>query len=187
MLIVNFSPFPVLYTTRLVLKALSKNDALSLAEMRSNSRVNEFLDRADTMSLKDAGIFIENRIKDAEENESIMWAIHFKEQSKMLGSICYWNIVAEKDKAEIGYEMHPDYYGKGIMHEAMQAVIEYGFSMMKLKVIEAFPVKDNIKSIKLLERNHFVRDYDIDNYSLSETERLKTAVFILKNDTTRLL
>ena len=181
MLIVNFSPFPVLYTNRLILKAFSQNDALSLAEMRSNSRVNEFLDRADTMSLEDASIFIENRIKDAERNESIMWAIHFKQQSKMLGSICFWNIVAEKDKAEIGYEMHPDYYGKGIMHEAMQAVIEYGFYTMKLMVIEALPVKENTKSIQLLERNNFVRDFEIDNYELSEKERLNTAVYILKN------
>lgn len=182
MLIVNFSPFPVLYTNRLVLKSFSQNDALSLAEMRSNSRVNEFLDRADSMSLEDAGIFIENRIKDAEENESIMWAIHFKEQSTILGSICYWNIVPEKDKAEIGYEMHPDYYGKGIMHEAMQAVIEYGFSVMKLKVIEAFPVKDNIKSIQLLERNHFKRDFNITSYNLGADELKNTSVYILKNN-----
>ena len=180
-MIINFSPFPVLYTNRLILKAFSQNDAMSLAEMRSNSRVNEFLDRADTMSLEDANIFIENRIKDAERNESIMWAIHFKQQSKMLGSICFWNIVAEKDKAEIGYEMHPDYYGKGIMHEAMQAIIEYGFSTIKLKVIEALPVQENTKSIQLLERNNFVRDFEIDNYELSEKERLITAVYILKN------
>ena len=100
----------------------------------------------------------------------------------MLGSICYWNIAPQADKAEIGYEMHPDYYGKGVMQEAMQRVIQYAFSEMNVKTIEAFPVKDNIKSIQLLERNHFVRDYDIDKYKLPETETQNTAVYMLQNN-----
>jgi len=95
----------------------------------------------------------------------------------MLGSICYWNIIPETDTAEIGYEMHPDYYGKGIMYEAMQAVIQYAFNIMKLHAIVAFPVKDNIKSIQLLERNGFTRDFDIDKYQLTEKERKVTAVY----------
>lgn len=181
MLSLNFTPFPVLYTERLVLKAFSPDDAEALAEMRSSARVNEFLYRSATMSIEEAHTFIKARISDAERNESIMWGIHFKEQPKMLGSICYWNIVPEEDKAEIGYEMHPDYYGKGIMHEAMQRVIDYAFSEMYVKTIEALPVKENIKSIQLLERNNFIRDYDIEKYKLPEEEAQITAMYILKH------
>ncbi len=182
MLSVNFTPFPVLHTERLVLRALANEDVHALAEMRSNARVNEFLDRPDTISLEYAGQFIEARIKDIAVNNSIMWSINFNEESKMLGSICLWNIVPQDDKAEIGYEMHPDYYGKGIMNEAMQKVIEYAFTEMKLKTIEALPVKENIKSIQLLERNHFVRDYDIAKYKLPKEEEEHTAMYILKNE-----
>lgn len=181
MLSLNFTPFPVLYTERLVLKSLSHDDDVAFAEIRNNPRVNEFLYRPDIISIEYANDFIGKRIVDAENNESIMWAIHFKEQTKLLGSICLWNIAAEKDKAEIGYEMHPDYYGKGIMHEAMQRVIKYAFEEMNVKTIEALPVKDNTKSIQLLERNNFVRDFDLSNYNLSEAELLITAVYILKN------
>lgn len=179
MLSLQFTPFPVLQTERLLLRALSSADAPALAEMRSNKRVNEFLYRADSITVEYATDFIAKRIEDAENNESIMWAIQLRDEPRMLGSICLWNIVPEKDKAEIGYEMHPDYYGKGIMHEAMQKVIEYGFGVMKLKTMEALPVKDNLKSIQLLERNHFIRDLDIEKYELPEEERDITAVYIL--------
>ena len=155
MLTLNFTPFPVLYTERLVLRAATPEDAVALSVIRSDARVNRFLERKAEMTLEEA----ENRIRkiaaETLANECIEWIIQFKEHPQMLGSICYWNIAPQADKAEMGYEMHPDYYGKGIMNEAMQRVIEYGFSEMKLKTIEALPVKENIKSIQLLERNHF--------------------------------
>jgi ribosomal-protein-alanine N-acetyltransferase len=97
----------------------------------------------------------------------------------MLGSICYWNIVPEKDKAEIGYEMHSKHFGNGIMQEAIQCIIDYGFNVMQLKTIEAFPLATNSKSIRLLEKNSFVRDYTIEQYNLSEKEKTTTAVYVL--------
>ncbi|MCC6583778.1 MAG: GNAT family N-acetyltransferase [Chitinophagales bacterium] len=181
MLTLNFTPFPVLYTEHLVLRAATPEDAAALSAIRSDARVNRYLERKAEMTHEEA----ENRIRRiAEEtlaNECIEWVIQLKEHPQMLGSICYWNIVTEADKAEIGYEMHPDYYGKGVMYEAMQRVIAYGFSEMKLKTIEAFPVKENIKSLQLLERNHFERDYDIDKYKLPENQAANTAVYILHN------
>lgn len=182
MLKLNFTPFPVLYTERLVLRAATPEDAVALSVIRSDARVNRFLERKAEMTLEEA----ENRIRkiaaETLANECIEWVIQFKDNPQMLGSICYWNIAPQADKAEIGYEMHPDYYGKGVMQEAMQRVIQYAFSEMNVKTIEAFPVKDNIKSIQLLERNHFVRDYDIDKYKLPETETQNTAVYMLQNN-----
>jgi len=177
MLTLNFHPFPELHTKRLVLKALEHKDSKALAVIRSNSRVNEFLDRPKVITIQDASRYIEKINWETTQNECIVWGIHFKDQTDMLGSICYWNIIPETDTAEIGYEMHPDYYGKGIMYEAMQAVIQYAFNIMKLHAIVAFPVKDNIKSIQLLERNGFTRDFDIDKYQLTEKERKVTAVY----------
>ncbi len=181
MISLNFIPFPVLYTERLILRAATLHDAEALSCIRSDARVNQYLERNSQMTIEEAEKRILKLAAFTQQNESIEWTLQFKDNSEMLGSICYWNIVPEKDSAEIGYEMHPDYYGKGIMHEAMQKVIEYGFSVMKLKTIEALPVKENKKSIQLLERNHFVRDYDIEKYNLNKLELLNTAVYILSN------
>jgi ribosomal-protein-alanine N-acetyltransferase len=180
MLSLHFQPFPVLYTERLLLREATLKDAAILSAIRSDERVNRYLERNEKMTIAEAESRILNLAGCTKKNESIEWILQFKEKPEMLGSICYWNIVPEEDKAEIGYEMHPDYYGKGIMHEAMQRIIEYGFSAMKLKTIEALPDKQNIKSVNLLERNHFIRDFNLGKYNLSETEQLNNAMYILK-------
>ena len=64
-----------------------------------------------------------------------------------------------------GYALHPDQQGKGLMQEAMTAVLEYGFKIMKLHSIEANVNPNNLSSIKLLVRNNFVREaYYKENY-----------------------
>ena len=58
-----------------------------------------------------------------------------------------------------------DFHGKGIMHEAMQPVLDYGFNVMKLHSVEADADPNNIASIKLLQKNNFVREaYLKENY-----------------------
>jgi ribosomal-protein-alanine N-acetyltransferase len=54
--------------------------------------------------------------------------------------------------------MMPEYHGKGIMQEALTPVLEYGFNIMKLHTVEADADPENAPSIKLLERNKFVKE-----------------------------
>ena len=43
----------------------------------------------------------------------------------------------EHYRAEIGYALHPAYQGKGLMNEALNALLDYGFRVMKLHSVEA--------------------------------------------------
>ena len=80
--------------------------------------------------------------------------------------------------AEIGYALLPGFQGKGIMQEAIEKVIEYGFISMKLKSIVADLKPANIKSIKLLERNGFIytgkpKEEDMVIYTLSKAIQIQ--------------
>ena len=88
-------------------------------------------------------------------SECFYWAINLKNSSKLIGTICIWNIEPEKNKAEIGYVLHPGEQGKGFMQEAVAAVIQYGFQQIKLQCLDAELHPDNKRSILLLERNGF--------------------------------
>lgn len=112
-------------------------------------------------------------------NESIIWAITQKEDSKLIGTICFWNIIKEHYRAEIGYSLLYDFQGKGIMQEAMSAVIKYGFEKMNLHSIEANVNPANESSIKLLERNDFIKEaYFKENY-FYDGKFLDTAIYSL--------
>lgn len=152
MLKINFSPFPVLATARLHLRCITPGDAAELYYLRSNKEVLQFLDRAPLTSEKEAGTFIKIILEQLQKNEGILWVITFKDNpGKMIGTIGYWRIVKEHYRAEIGYLLHPDEWGKGIMKEALGKVIQYGFKQMQLHSIEANINPANLASAALLE------------------------------------
>ena len=58
--------------------------------------------------------------------------------------------------------MHPDFQGKGLMQEAIPPILEYGFDIMKLEIIEAVPHENNAASIRILEKNNFQREKNLE-------------------------
>lgn len=166
---------PLLTTERLILRSLALEDAPDVLRIRSDDRVNKYLDRPKASSIEDALVFI-RKIQAADEG--IYWAISLKDNNTLIGTACFWNIVIEKKSGEIGYELHPDYQGKGIMQEAITAVIKYGFETAGFNIITALTSPDNEKSVRLLERNNFVRDINFEYISKEESDNL--AGYILK-------
>ena len=154
--ILNFTPFPNLITEGLILRQVKIQDENEVFALRSDKRVNEFLDRPKPVTIEDARKFIEKINDQIAKNEVIYWGITFKNDNKLIGTICYWNISKEHSRADIGYELHPDFQGKGIMQEVIIKVIDYGFETMKLKSIDAELDPNNIKSINLLQKYGFV-------------------------------
>lgn len=154
---INFTPFPDLITARLNLRQVTMHDDYEIFALRANPKVAEHVHRPVAETVDQIRPFI-HKINDlVANNESIFWALTLKTEQKLIGTICLWNIVAGESKAEIGYEMLPNYHGKGLMQEAVSAVLDYGFQVMKLEVIDAVVHPQNAPSIKLLERNKFVR------------------------------
>jgi ribosomal-protein-alanine N-acetyltransferase len=155
----NFPPFTDLETERLLLRQLQLEDEEEIFQLRSDKKVNAFLDRPIATSIDDARQFI-NKIITA---KAMMWAITLKDNPKLIGTIVYWNIVKEKDEAEVGYELLPQYHSQGIMQEALLKVIEFGFKDLGLKTIVADPKAINEQSVKLLEKCGFVKKGAIEN------------------------
>jgi ribosomal-protein-alanine N-acetyltransferase len=101
-----------------------------------------------------------------------MWAITLKNEPKLIGTIVYWNIIKEKDEAEVGYELLPQWHGKGIMQEALSKVIEFGFTTLGIKTIVADPKAGNQRSVKLLEKCGFTKmNITEDGYSIYKLHR----------------
>ncbi len=165
MLELNFHPFPTLTTERLVLRQLDKTDADEMFFLRSDERVMKYLDRAPAQSIDEAVAFIQMINTVIANNESINWAITLQGGTKIIGDICFWRIDAPNYRAEVGYRLHPAQHGKGLMNEALKTVLDYGFNVMKLHSVEANTNPENKESIRLLERNGFIREgYFKENY-----------------------
>ena len=158
MSVLNITPFSELITERLLLRQLDLKDAYDIMLLRSDDVVNQYLNRQGKITIDEAKGFIEKIRNGIINNEWFYWAIVFKNTDNLIGTICFWNIDFENSIGEIGYELKLEFHGKGIMQEAFLSVVNYGIHNLKFKVITAFPRKDNIKSIKLLEKNGFIID-----------------------------
>jgi ribosomal-protein-alanine N-acetyltransferase len=127
MLELDFTPFPVLSTERLVLRKITREDAEEIFFLRSDKRVLQFIDRNPAKSIDEAVQWID-MIEDAiKNNESIAWAMCLKTEPALIGTIVFWNIQKAHFRAEIGYVFHPSFHGRGLMQEAMIIVLDYGF------------------------------------------------------------
>ena len=64
----------------------------------------------------------------------------------------------EHYRAEIGYVLNPAFWKKGIMKEAILAVLGYGFDVMHLHSIEANINPGNAASAGVLEATGFIKE-----------------------------
>jgi ribosomal-protein-alanine N-acetyltransferase len=159
MLQLNFNPFPELETERLLLRRLLMKDVEEIFFLRSDETVLRFIDREPAKTLKEAEEYIERINNGIDENEFVLWAITLKENpSRLIGTICFWQLQKEHFRAETGYVLHPDFWRKGIMTEALMKIIEYGFDVIQLHSIEARISPGNKASAAVLEKTGFIQE-----------------------------
>ncbi|MCE3258893.1 MAG: family N-acetyltransferase [Bacteroidetes bacterium] len=154
----DFKQFPVLTTERLILRKISKKDVNEIFFLRSDERMMTYVGRQKHKFKKESLEFIEMILGNEKRGESVTWAITTKDNPLLRGTICLWNIQKEHYRAELGYALHPDLQGKGIMHETVMAVLDYGFNSMRLHSVEAQATPANKASLKVLERAGFIKE-----------------------------
>lgn len=178
-----FQIFPVLETERLLLRKTAARDMLRIYEDFTDRRILEYFGMLSLQHTDEAMGILEKWKNQYNDQRGIRWAITLKPSDTLIGTIGLKKISHEASYAEIGYHLRPEYWRKGIMSEALEAVIELGFSQLKLLIIEASVFPENEASIKLLEKlnfnksehfyqNFFIgnRCYDTCRYALARAE-----------------
>ena len=148
--------FPEIYTKRLLLRQSKINDVQEIFELRTNPEINRLITRKTPNNLEETAEFISICHQEFEKQNRIFWTMESKATKKVIGSIVFHNISLNDDYVEIGYELNPVFHNKGLMSEAMKAVLKFGKNSMNAKTIEAFTHQNNIASIALLEKHNFV-------------------------------
>lgn len=178
----SLPPLHLLTTERLLLRPLTLNDANEIFLLRSDDVVNQYLGRAKATSLQEAIDFI-NKINFGSRNQqSFYWAICLNDSDSLVGTICLWNFSPQGGSAEIGYELLPRYHGKGIMQEALTRVLDFAFTTVQLSTIEAWTTQQNVGSIRLLERNHFARDQNLEKNIDRNVEGPDLVIYVLSKE-----
>lgn len=154
--ITSMNTSPVIETSRLVLRPVNLKDAEQIFFLRSDREVGKYIARDLQNTSDEAKEFILKRLDDISLHKISFWAITFKDERPLVGTICLWNFTENNTVAEVGYDLMPMYQKQGIMTEAMKAVLNFGFNQLEFQRIEAFTQKKNERSKALLLKNKFV-------------------------------
>ena len=158
-------------------------DAKDLAAALSNKKIQDNLrDGLSYPYTEQDGLDYISGMLSADENETFAFAITV--DGKAVGSIGVFrqeNI--HRQTAELGYYIAEEYWGKGIMTEAVRQICEYVFEKSDIIRIYAEPFAYNIASCRVLEkvgfqyegtlRNNAIKNgkvIDMKMYSLLKTE-----------------
>jgi ribosomal-protein-alanine N-acetyltransferase len=151
-----FSELATLKTPRLTIRPAVLSDAEAIFSFKSIEESTIGFGQEPHRALQQTKAWIERNLEDYRQRGSMLWVLAYGD--RVVGSCCYWNFGPGSKCAEIGYELHPDHWGAGIMREALEALIDYGFQDMELHRIEADPLATNERSCNLLLRLGFSRE-----------------------------
>ena len=154
----EFDAFPVIETERMILREFRMEDAGPFFELRTDEAVMEFMDREPLQSMEEAEKMLADTIDAFEQGAKVSWALTLKGKEEMIGYASFWKWEKAHFWAETGYALRQPYWGKGLMYEALEAVIGFGFGMMDLHRIVGDVNPNNIASIKLLEKLGFQKE-----------------------------
>lgn len=128
---------PTLETPRLRLRKLSMRDAQDIFDYSQDPQVARYVLWEAQTSLSEARSYIRFMLRKYRLGEPASWGIEWKETGRIIGTIGFMWIQRDNAAAEVGYSLSRAYWNRGIMTEALSALLRYGFRSMNLNRIEA--------------------------------------------------
>lgn len=153
-----FEHFPTLKSTRLIFREFELSDSQAFFELRSNAQVMNYMDSHPFKDVEDAKKNIEQIQLNFKEKIGLNWVITEQKKQQFIGYFSFWRFSRQNCRGEIGYALHPDFWGNGYMSETIQTMTQFAFEQFGFHSIMANVNPNNKKSIKLLEKNGFVQE-----------------------------
>lgn len=172
--------FPILETDRLILRQLAAADAQDCFLFLSDEENIRYYDPAPITQLEQAEKSIERHRRRFAQQEALRWGITLKGENRVIGNGGYaWE--ADNQLAVLSYILSKRYWNKGIMTEALTAMIQFGFAHIHLHRIEAQVAYPNLASARLLEKLGFQEEGRLRERQYANNQFVDERMFALIN------
>ena len=146
---------PTLSTSRLVLRAITEADSSALFEIFSDSDVMRYWSRPPMTSREQARALAIEIQAHWLTRTLFQWGIAERAGGALVGTCTLYRWDRAHARAEIGYALRKDRWGRGLASEAVAAVLDFAFGRMGLHRVGADTDPRNVASARLLERLGF--------------------------------
>ena len=143
---------PTLETDRLILRKMTPNDAGAVFAYASDPEVTRYVIWETHRSIEDSRAFLELMAGKYESGGEPDWGIVYKGDHRFIGTCGIVSWEPYHARAELGYALSREYWGRGLMAEAVRAMISFGFDRMNLNRVEARCIAENAASARVMEK-----------------------------------
>lgn len=169
-------------TKNYILREIESSDIENIYKGLSNPDITEFYDVHfhNVEETKEQMAWYDSLVK----NETgIWWGVYDKNDDQFCGAGGFNNLSKKNKKAEIGFWLLKEFWGKGIMKEVMLRLFDEGFSKLELNRIEGYVVSENIKCKNALTKTNFTYEGTMREYEFRNGEKVNMDIYsILKSE-----
>jgi len=148
---------PTLTTPHLILRPASPADIPFILKLFGRPETNQYSEYENIATFEQARKMYELYLTPSAPTQFRLVA-ELAEKREPVGTIGLYHYSEANRRAEMGYDLLREYWGRGLMAEAVSEVLRYVFEDLKLNRIEATTDTENAASIRVLERAGFIRE-----------------------------
>ena len=174
-----FENFPILEVNdEIILRQFTKEDVPSYMELYTIPEVNQFIpDSMIPRTTEEAKLEVDMIIRSFSSKQDFYWAIALKKSNKLIGGCGFHDWNRFNMRTEIAYDIHPNYWRKGIMFACIKEIIKFAFLEMKVQRIQATTVENNTASNKLLIKFGFKQEGVLYKYKFFKQKMVDILMF----------
>ena len=173
--------FPVLKTSKLLLRNFEKSDLRNIYQGLSNPLVTKYY-AVHFNSLEETKKQLEWYDSLLKNQTGIWWAICDNLNKEFYGGIGLNDISFKKKTAEIGFWLLPEFWGKGILQQVMPHVCNYAFENLKVNQLEAYVETENLNCKKALKKLDFNLMKTKIDYEIKYGQSISLDIFVKKGN-----
>ena len=141
---------PILETPRLYLREITVEDAENAYLLNLDPEVVKYTGDLPFVNVEEARTFLQN-YDHYKKYQFGRWAVISKSDDQFLGW-CGLKYTAELNEYDIGFRLSKKFWNLGYATEAAKACIKLGFEKYHFNEIVGRAMKENVASIKVLEK-----------------------------------
>lgn len=152
---INSETLPTITTERIALRWLTEEDVPALFAIFSEPDVMRYWSSPPLEDIAAASELFAHIQDGFRRRVLFQWGVARRADDRVIGTCTLFHPDLDNRRAELGYALGREHWGKGYMQEALGALLNYCFTDLKLHRLEADVDPRNATSIRTLEKLGF--------------------------------
>ena len=153
-----FTNIPRFETPRLILRRIREIDYIDMHEYSADTEVTKYLTWRPHSTMSETKNYTNELQRRYDTGKFFDWGIVHKEDGKFIGTCGFTSINVNNNSCEIGYVLAKKYWGRGLIPEALELIMDFAFTYFKFDRIDGRFLEGNVNSRKVMLKMGMVLD-----------------------------